>query len=82
MTPGIGYYCRYYKGIAYTDFGDRGNKVKETGLEGIRHDGPARGAHRPTTLHSRSSCGPRLRLLLHAGDSAGRFLSGVVSATR
>ncbi|MFE0257680.1 peptidoglycan-binding protein [Streptomyces sp. NPDC059010] len=29
MTTGIGYYCGYYKGTAYTDFGDRGNKVKE-----------------------------------------------------
>lgn len=29
LTAGIGWYCGYYKGTAYTDFGDRGAKVKE-----------------------------------------------------
>ncbi|MEU5772291.1 peptidoglycan-binding protein [Streptomyces venezuelae] len=28
-TTGVGYYCGYYKGTAYTDYGDQGRKVKE-----------------------------------------------------
>ncbi|MEU7131890.1 peptidoglycan-binding domain-containing protein [Streptomyces sp. NPDC046261] len=28
-TAGIGWYCGYHKGTPYTDYGDRGAKVKE-----------------------------------------------------